>query len=149
MHGELDGIRPKAAVVLIGANNLGRVHWGAEQTIEGIETDVTEIRHRLPETKILLIGILPSIRSAWASETTVAVNKALALRYARDPMVRFIDVSHLFMKDGKVDPDMFIDPKEKPPRPALHPTAQAQARIAEAIEPTLATMLGDARHTER
>jgi lysophospholipase L1-like esterase len=133
--------------VLIGANNLGRLHWGTAQTIEGIETDVAEIRRRLPDTKILLISILPSIRSEWASETTLAVNKALAERYAQDPIVRFIDVSHLFMKNGKVDPDLFIDPKEKPPRPALHPTVEAQARIAEAIEPTLAAMLGDARHT--
>ena len=35
-HGEVDGIQPKVAVVMIGANNNGRVHWSAEQTLDGI-----------------------------------------------------------------------------------------------------------------
>jgi lysophospholipase L1-like esterase len=55
----------------------------------------------------------------------------------------YMDVSSLFMRDGKLDRGAFYDPKETPPDPPLHPTAQAQAKIAEAIEPTLAAMLGD------
>ena len=142
-NGEVAGIAPKAVVLLIGANNLGRVHWGAEDTLAGIDAIVADLRRRLPEAKILLLGILPSVRSDWATETTLAVNKALATRYAHGPGVTFMDVSSLFMRDGKVDRDMFYDPKETPPDPPLHPTAQAQARIAETIEPTLSAMLGD------
>jgi len=36
-NGELDGIQPRAAVVLVGANNMGRVHWSAPQTLAGID----------------------------------------------------------------------------------------------------------------
>src|SRR4051794_39857839 len=64
-NGEVAGIKPKVAVVLIGANNLGRVHWAAEDTLAGIDAIVQELRKRLPDTKILLLGVLPSDRSAW------------------------------------------------------------------------------------
>ena len=48
-----------------------------------------------------------------------------------------------FHDRGRVDPSRFLDPHLRPPDPPLHPTAQSQGRIAEAIEPTLARMLGD------
>jgi len=142
-NGEVSGIAPKAVVLLIGANNLGRVHWGTDDTLAGIDAIVSDLRKRLPAAKILLLGILPSDRSEWATETTVAVNRALAQKYAHVEGVTFMDVGHLFMRDGRLDRDLFYDPKETPPRPPLHPTAQGMARIAAAIEPTLAAMLGD------
>jgi lysophospholipase L1-like esterase len=145
-NGEVAGISPKAVVLLIGANNLGRVHWGADDTVAGIDAVVAELRRRLPAAKILLIGILPSDRSEWATETTMAVNRMLASRYGHVEGVTFIDVLPIFMRDGRLDRDMFYDPKQTPPAPPLHPTAQAQARIAETIEPTLAVMLGDKLH---
>ena len=52
------------------------------------------------------------------------------------------------MKDGRLDHDLFMDPKLTPPAPPLHPTAQGQQRMAEAIEPTLAKLLGDHAHGE-
>ena len=62
-NGEVAGIAPKVAVILIGANNLGRLHWSAEDTVAGIDAIVTQLRHRLPQTKLLLLGVLPSERS--------------------------------------------------------------------------------------
>jgi len=147
-NGELDGIHPRAAVVLIGANNLGRVHWNAPQTVAGIVAVVDELRKRLPATNVLLLGILPSVRSKYVTRTTNAVNRELAARYApgvatSGEEVTFMDLSNLFLRDGQVDRTQFFDDLLDPPDPPLHPTAQAQARIAEAIEPILATMLGD------
>ncbi len=142
-HGEVAGISPKAVVLLIGANNLGRVHWGTEDTLAGIDAIIANLRQRLPEAKILLLGILPSDRTEWATETTLAVNRALATRYAHVPGVTFMDLSSLFVHDGKLDRALYYDPLETPPEPPLHPTAQGMTRIAEAIEPTLAAMLGD------
>ncbi len=144
-NGELDGIAPKAAVLLIGANNLGRLHWPGADSILGIETVVAETRRRLPNTKLLLLGVLPSIRSVWASETTATINAGLAARYggAGVPGVTYLDVGGVFMKDGKVDPAQFYDPLLSPAEPPLHPTAQAQERMALAYEGVLAGMLGD------
>ncbi len=144
-HGEVDGISPKAAVVLIGANNNGRVHWSAEQTLGGIAAVIEEAHRKLPATKILLLSVLPSDRSAWVDETTAAINAGLAARYGQgqDPAVTYLDVTGLFMTGGKLDRAAFLDGYLTPPDPLLHPTAQAQARLAAAMEPTLARLLGD------
>jgi len=145
-HGEASGIDPKVAVILIGANNLGRLHWSASDTVLGIDTIVRELRARLPHTRILLLGILPSDRSAWATETTAAVNRELASQFAHTEDVTFLDVGHVFVRDGRLDPDLYLDPRETPPRAPLHPTAQGQALMAVAMEPTLAGLMGDNIH---
>ncbi len=142
-NGEAAGIHPRVAVVLIGANNFGHLHWGAGPTEAGIATIVTELHRRLPGVRVLLIGVLPCIRGAWVDQNTVALNAALAARYRDGRTATFIDLSSLFMVGGRVDAGRFLDPKLTPPGPPLHPTAQTQAAMAAAIEPTLSAMLGD------
>lgn len=145
-NGEVAGISPKAAVVLIGANNLGRVHWSAEDTVTGIATIIADLRARLPATKILLLGVLPSDRSEWVTETTARINTMLAARYKSSADAAFLDLTALFMRAGRLNRDLFFDPLLNPPEPPLHPTAQGQALIAKAIEPLIASMLGDRPH---
>jgi len=146
-NGEVAGIAPKAAVVLIGANNLGRVHWSAEDTVAGIDTIIEELRKRLPTTRILLLGVLPSERSAWITETTAQINRMLAARYKGDATVSFLDLTALFMRNGVLNRALFLDPRLTPPDPPLHPSAQGQALMAKAMEPVLATILGDRPHS--
>lgn len=145
-NGEVEGIAPKVAVILIGANNLGRLHWSAADTVLGIDTIIGEVRRRLPSTRILLLGVLPSERSDWVTETTWTINRALDEKYARDPVVTFLDVGFVFVKDGRLNRDLFYDPKLSPPEPPLHPTAQGQALMSAAMEPVLAGLLGDKQH---
>ncbi len=140
-NGEIDGITPRAAVILIGANNLGRLHWPAADDIAGIVAVVDETRRKLPQTRVLLLAVLPSERSDWASETTLEINRALAARaWGND--ISFMDLSPLFAPGGRVDRSLFYDPLLTPPEAPLHPTAAAQARMAAAMEPLLARMLG-------
>ncbi|OYY03078.1 MAG: hypothetical protein B7Y73_07645 [Acidocella sp. 35-58-6] len=138
-HGEVARLDPSLAIILIGANNLGRVHWDSTLTIPGIEAVVTKTHADLPDAHILLLGILPSIRSAWVDQQTRIINKALAARYANDPLVTFVDVSPVLTidgkTDGKTDASLYVDPKMTPPEPALHPDAEGMARIAAFIEP--------------
>jgi lysophospholipase L1-like esterase len=147
-NGEVSGISPKVAVVLIGANNMGRPHWGAADTVDGINTIIAQLRERLPRTKILLLGVLPSERSAWITQTTDEINKMLAATYGEHRVrdVTFLDLTSTFMKNDRLDRDMFLDPKEDPPRAPLHPDAAAQAKMAAAMEPTLAALMGDQDH---
>jgi lysophospholipase L1-like esterase len=144
-NGEVSGIAPKVAVILIGANNLGRLHWSAEDTVAGIDAIIAQLRKRLPHTKLLLLGVLPSERSTWVTDTTLAINKALEARYHGGD-VTYLDIGHVFMKADKVNTDLFFDPKLTPPAAPVHPTAEGQALMAAAIEPTLSALLGDGRH---
>ena len=146
-HGELDGITPRAAIVLIGANNFGHIHTNASETEAGIEAVLDEIHRRTPQTHVLLLAVLPSIRSRWVTENTEHLNAALRrdIEVGR-PYVTFRDVGNLVMRNGKVDADAFLDIHLVPPDPPLHPTAQVQATIAAAIESDVAHMLGDRIH---
>jgi lysophospholipase L1-like esterase len=146
-NGEVDHISPKAAVVLIGANNLGKVHWSAEDTVAGIEAVIDELHRRLPATKILLLAMLPSERSAWITESTARVNHLLAAKYQESPSVTYLDLTAMFLRKGVLNRDLYYDSKLTPPDPPLHPTAQAMTMLAKAMEPVLATMLNDRPHT--
>ena len=145
-NGEVAGIAPKVAVILIGANDLGRLHWSADDTVAGIDAIVEQLRSRLPHTRLLLLGVLPSDRSAFVTETTLAINRTLAEHYRSRNDVTYLDIAPTFMKAGRLDRDLFFDPRLTPPEPPLHPTAEGQALMAEAIEPTLAALLGDTKH---
>jgi lysophospholipase L1-like esterase len=150
-HGEIDGIHPRLAIVLIGANNFGHLHWAAAPTLIGIETIIAALRQRLPDTKILLLGTLPSIRSAWVDENTAELNRALAARYGNGSGsdVTYRDLTPLFLKHGQVDPDRFEDPHLTPPDPPLHPSAETQERMAETIEPIVSRLMGDRNRLDR
>ena len=145
-NGETSGIAPKVAVVLVGANNFGRLHWSADDTVAGIDAIVAELHRRLPQTKVLLLGILPSERSEWVTKSTLEANRALAAHYDHGGDVTFLDVGHVFMRDGRLNRDLFLDPRLTPPAAPLHPSAQGQGLMAEAIEPRLAALLGDRPH---
>ncbi len=80
-HGEIDGLRPQAAIVLIGTNNTGHANQTAEQTEAGIGNVVGTLTQRLPQTRILILGILPSDVSPAKTAADQAINAWLAQRY--------------------------------------------------------------------
>ena len=71
-----------------------------------------------------------------------SINAALARRYAADPIVTFVNVGPLLMKNGQTDASLYVDPRETPPRPALHPDAEGMARIAAKIAPIVRKYAG-------
>jgi lysophospholipase L1-like esterase len=145
-HGEVNGLHPKLAVVLIGTNNtaLGQT---AEDTELGIDAVVKDIEHRLPETKILLVGILPS--KLPSREQNFDVNGYLGMHYAggEDPQVSYIDISVVFYPHGELDASLFYDSTVTPKPTTLpkdtYPNARGQRLMASAIEPAVARLMGD------
>ncbi len=141
-NGEIDGIAPKVVVLLIGTNDTAR-NAAPSQVLCGIDAIVGEIERRLPATRILLLGILPSAISDAKSAADSAVNAGLAARYAEDARVTYLDVGAIFYDaDGKLDTKIFYDPRLTDRHAkALHPDTAGQRLMAEAIEPTLARLL--------
>ena len=56
-HGELDNISPRLAVVQIGANNVGNTT--PDDIASGVAAIVGRVRAKLPDTRILLMGLFP------------------------------------------------------------------------------------------
>jgi lysophospholipase L1-like esterase len=54
---ELDSLKPKAAVIMIGTNNTGG--HTAEQIAGGIKAIVEELKKQKPNIKILVLGVFP------------------------------------------------------------------------------------------
>ena len=148
-NGQLDGIAPKAAVLLIGANNFGRLRWSVEDSLLGHDACVAEIRRRIPGAKLLVLSVLPSDRGDWTTQATRGMNAGLAQRYAggKVPGFSYVDATKLFEINGAIDRSQYYDPLLRPPEASIHPTAQAHARLAALIEPQLAAMLGDRPRT--
>jgi beta-glucosidase len=139
-NGNIDGIHPKLAVIMIGTNNVPeRSQCSADDIAAGIKAIVGKLREKLPETKILLLAIFP--RSDRAAENDAmkqkidAVNQTIA-RLADGKMIYFMDInSKFFDADGKIASDVMRD--------FLHPNAKGYEIWAEAIEPKVAELLGD------
>lgn len=143
-NGETERLGARAAVVLIGANNFGKLHWPAEPSFAGVEAIIAALRARLPAAQILLLGVLPSIRSPWVDAQTQAINTMMAARYGGNavPQVSFQNLAPIFMAGGKVNPDAFMDPQLTPPAPPLHPNAASARRMLAAIDPWVRRTLG-------
>ena len=137
-NGELDGLKPKLAVILIGTNNT----WGNEMPVDasarGIRIVVEKVRKKLPETKVLLLGLLPR-----EDPNTNGKWKQLNLLIAAekfDPQVEYLDISGKFLDDtGKIVRGFGGD--------KLHLSAEGYQIWADAIESRVAAALGDKPNT--
>ncbi|MEO6281728.1 GDSL-type esterase/lipase family protein [Roseateles sp.] len=58
-HGEMDGMAPKAVVMMIGTNNTGERLEDPAFTVAGIKRNLDEVRHRQPQARVLLLALFP------------------------------------------------------------------------------------------
>ncbi len=140
-HGELNGIKPKVVVLLIGTNNTGRekndtgkIRNTVPETIEGVQAVVKGLRAKLPASKILLLSILPRCTLDDPQRAQVALVNTVIARLDDGKMVKYLDIATKFLEadgtlSGNVMPDM------------LHLSERGYETWAEAMEPTLAEML--------
>jgi lysophospholipase L1-like esterase len=138
-NGELENIHPKVVVLLIGTNNSGNEDNGqprnlTPEIIEGVSNLVRQIQARLPQTKILLLGIFPRAgKTDPIREQVKAVNAGLA-QLDDGSKVKFLDLGEKFLApDGTLSHDLFPD--------LLHPNAKGYQIWADAMDPTLSEML--------
>ena len=131
-NGELDGIKPRVLVLMIGTNNIGNP---AEEILRGDLAIVNEIHKKLPKTKLLLLGIFPRGRDASdpAREKIKTVNNALS-KLDKKKNVRYLDIGGSFLDAmGTLPPEIMPD--------ALHPNHKGYEIWADAMQPTLDKML--------
>ncbi len=136
-NGNLAGLKPKAAVVMIGTNNSNGEDNTPEQIVDGVRAIVAKLRSKLPETRILLVAIFPRSENFSVQRGKLAqINQALR-RVADDQSVFWADFGHKFLNDdGTMPRELMPD--------YLHLSKKGYQIWAESIEAQLAKMLGDA-----
>ena len=131
-HGNLAGPAPRAAVLLIGTNDLGHGRT-PEEVAEGIRADLLYLRQRLPKTRILLLGLWPRAESPQARlrRDTVAVNR-LIRHCGDDRTIVYADLGGVLLeRDGRLSREISPD--------LLHFSEAGYARLA----PRLVTLIDD------
>jgi lysophospholipase L1-like esterase len=144
-HGELDGVSPALAVVLIGTNDLGRPPASVAAAIEEL---AQAIHDRSAGTAILILGLLPSGRPESGQDAVREINARLSSHYALPGAIgRFQDVSCVFLRHGRLNAALFREPAVPGRSYPLHPTPRGMDLLAAAIEPEVAAALGDQPRT--
>lgn len=133
-NGELEGIKPKAAVVMIGTNNSGTDP--AEGIAKGVTRIIETIRAKQPQTKILLLAVFPRGEKPSPNpgrDKLKVVNEIIA-RLDDGKNVFFLDIGAKFMQpDGTLTKDIMPD--------FLHLSPAGYQIWADAIGPKLAELM--------
>jgi lysophospholipase L1-like esterase len=137
-HGNLAGPRPDAVVLLIGTNDLAN-RRSPELTADGVRAALQTLRHHFPETRILLLGLLPREEAATAPlrVATMRVNHMIP-KCADDEHIVYADIGDVLLDgNGRLTPAIAPD--------GLHFTARGYALLTSRLDPELDRLLGPAR----
>ena len=133
-NGNINGVHPKLAIVMIGQNNGG--HNTGEEIAAGVTAIIQRLRDRMPDTKILLLGIFQRREKPTEERPVLARANEIISKLADGEKIVYLDINHLFVKpDGTIPADLMPDYE--------HPSPAGHQLWAETIEPTVAQLLGD------
>lgn len=109
-NGELDGIKPKAFVLMIGTNNSGTD--SADGIAKGITAIVETLRAKQPQAKILLLAVFPRGEVASPNPGRDKLNQVNAIISKLDDgkHVYYLDIGGKFLQpDGSLTKDIMPD----------------------------------------
>lgn len=142
-HGELDGIRPKVVVLMLGTNNIKS---DPAPAIARADAKIVEtIRQKLPGAKVLLLGIFPRAHRTDDPAANIpakvrAVNAELA-RLDDGKTVRYLDLADKLAPGGKLVPEYYTD--------GVHLTSKGYEAWADATGGMLGEMTNGKLNAER
>ncbi|CAN5446535.1 hypothetical protein BH10PLA1_BH10PLA1_00240 [soil metagenome] len=128
-NGELEGLSPKVTVIMIGTNNAGpdKPEWIAAGVAKIVET----VHEKLPNTKVLLLGVFPraAAKTNNARKAVADIN-ALISKLGDDKKTFYLDIGDKFLDEkGELTKDIMPD--------YLHPSAKGYDIWYDAMKPKL------------
>ncbi len=140
-NGEIDGISPKLAVIMIGTNNSNGDDYTAEEIADGIIATLERLRLKLPETKVLVLGIFPRAEKPCPQREKNAKASEIVAKYIAEDTAKgnhrlfYLDIGPEFLaEDGTLPKEIMPD--------FLHPNEKGYQIWAEAIEPKVVELMG-------
>lgn len=134
-HGNLDGLAPKAAVVMIGTNNSNGEDNTVSQIADGVAAIVAKLREALPQTRILLLAIFPRGENPSNQRGKLLQVNQIIRRLADDQWVHWLDIGSQFVNEqGLIPRDLMPD--------YLHLSPKGYSLWAEAIQEKLSLLIG-------
>ncbi len=136
-HGNIDGISPKAAVIMIGTNNSNGQDNTVAEIAAGIRAIVARLRTKFPETQILLLDILPRGANPTPQRGKILqVNQIVRKVADHEKKVHYLAIGHHFVEDdGTISKAIMPD--------SLHLSPAGYQIWANAIEGKLRELLGE------
>ncbi|MEN8186036.1 MAG: GDSL-type esterase/lipase family protein [Bacteroidota bacterium] len=140
-NGEIDNVEPKLVLLLIGTNNTDGNHFLSITQPDELQNAVWKItriiRNKLPEAKILLLGILPyGYKANYRDNLNKKTNTYLADFPKKDDNIIYKDIGEIFFDDqGKVDKTLMPD--------YLHPNAAGHLLMFKTLEPVIEELIGE------
>lgn len=135
-NGNIEGIAPKAAVIMIGTNNSNGKDNTAEEIAAGITAIVEKLRTKLPQTKILLLAIFPRGEKPNPQREKLAKVNEIIAKLADGKSVTYLDIGQKFLtEDGTLTKEIMPD--------FLHLSPKGYAIWADSIEDPLKKLLGE------
>jgi lysophospholipase L1-like esterase len=134
-HGEFDGLHPRYVVINIGTNNFSGTSHAKENTpaqvADGIRAICTRVRSKSPDSRIILMGVLP--RGAKAEDPfrrKIAELNKLLREAGKVPGITFLDIGGQFLRPGGELPRTLMGD-------FCHPTEAGYSIWADALRPLL------------
>jgi hypothetical protein len=134
-NGNLDGISPEVAVVMIGTNNSG--DDSPEDIAKGVKAIVDTIEEKCPTARILILGIFPRGKDDKDRRRIVNMkaNKIIST-FADNRTIFYLDISDAFLDENRVlSRDIMPD--------LLHPNTKGYEIWAKAMDAKLKELMED------
>jgi len=134
-NGNLKGLKPKAAVVMIGTNNSNGEDNTAGQIADGVTAIVRKLRDKLADTKILLVPIFPRGENFNNQRGKILQVNQVVQKLADERNIFWVDFRHKFVTpEGRIPRELMPD--------YLHLSPRAYEIWADSINPLLAMIVG-------
>ncbi len=134
--GQLDGLSPKVVVLMVGINNI-LAGDSPRDVAQGVTADIAALRQHLPNSKILLLGVLPAAPNgsdASLLPSTTATNQLLAA-LADGQNVSYLDLwSDFTNADGSFRPELHVTD-------GIHLNTAGYTVLAQGVAPQLNRLL--------
>ena len=133
--GILDGLNPKAVVIMIGTNNIGHIaDERPEWTADGIKKIVKTVHTKLPDAKVLLLGVFPREGKESRHRKQIEEINSIISKLDDGKQTRYLDLTAKFTDaNGEIPKDIMPD--------GLHPNAAGYKIWAEAMQPLLGELM--------